>query len=162
MFRITLKNGVLEIKKELIVTLIFDIFAFAYWYSARKLSATAMMFPMLLLIGIAIFSIMSFIQGIHVSKELNELQHDGEEVNFGITKKLLLFLTLTLVMLIFYKPVGFVISIFVYLLFAMLILGMRKKLVLVLVPAFIDAFVFLVFKAWLEVPLPMGLLSFMK
>lgn len=87
MFRITLKNGVIEIKKELTVTLIFDIFAFAYWYSARKLSATAMMFPMFLLIGIAIFSIMSFIQGIHLSKELNELQHDGEEINFGITKK---------------------------------------------------------------------------
>lgn len=162
MFRIKLKNGVLEIKKELIVTVIFDVFAFAYWYSSRKLSAAAMMFPGFLLIGIALFSILSYVNGIHVSREAENAQVSGEEPKFGITKKLILFAALTLVMLLLYKTLGFVISIFVYLLLAMLILGVRNKLVLVLIPVLVDVFVFFVFKTWLEVPLPMGLLSFLK
>lgn len=43
----------------------------------------------------------------------------------------------------------------------MLILGVKNKLLIVLVPLLMDVFVYLVFKVWLAVPLPAGLLTFL-
>lgn len=161
MIRIKLKNGVLEINKEIVVTLIFDIFAFAYWFSARNLSPAAMMFPKVLLIGIVLFSILAIRQDIHFCREETKTE-DGEEIGYGVTWKLVLFLALTLVMLLCYKPIGFILCTFVYLAASMLILGIRNKWIILLVPIGVDVFVTLVFKMWLAVPLPMGLLSFIR
>ena len=41
-----------------------------------------------------------------------------------------------------------------------LVLGVRNKIVLILVPVITDAFVYAVFKMWLAIPLPAGILEF--
>ena len=53
-------------------------------------------------------------------------------------------------------------SLFLFLALSMAILGIRSKLALLLVPAAMVSFVYLVFKVWLAVPLPAGVLTFLQ
>ena len=84
-----------------------------------------------------------------------------DEPKFDFSKKLLAFLGLTLATLLLFRTLGAVIGIFLFLLVSMLILGVKNKLLIVLIPLLMDAFVYLVFKVWLAVPLPAGLLTFL-
>lgn len=160
MFRIKTKNGCLEISKEIVVVLIMDVFSAAYFLSAKGLSKQSMMFPVFLLCGILIFSIMCIKQSIHFTKE-QSVTVSEDEPRFDFSAKLLAFLGLTLVTLLLFKTLGAVICIFLFLLISMLILGVKNKLLIVLVPLLMDVFVYLVFKVWLAVPLPAGLLTFL-
>lgn len=160
MFRIKTKNGCLEISKEIVVVLIMDVFSAAYFLSARGLSKQSMMFPIFLLCGILIFSIMCIKQSIHFTK-VQTVTASEDEPKFDFSAKLLAFLGLTLVTLLLFKTLGAVICIFLFLLISMLILGVKNKLLIVLVPLLMDVFVYLVFKVWLAVPLPTGLLTFL-
>lgn len=160
MFRIKTKNGCLEISKEIVVVLIMDVFSAAYFLSAKGLSKQSMMFPIFLLCGILIFSIMCIKQSIHFTKE-QTVTDSEDEPRFDFSAKLLAFLGLTLVTLLLFKTLGAVICIFLFLLISMLILGVKNKLLIILVPLLMDVFVYLVFKVWLAVPLPAGLLTFL-
>lgn len=160
MFRIKTKNGCLEISKEIVAVLIMDVFSAAYFLSTKGLSKQSMMFPIFLLCGILIFSIMCIKQSIHFTKE-RTVTASEDEPRFDFSKKLLAFLGLTLVTLLLFKTLGAVICIFLFLLISMLILGVKNKLLIVLVPLLMDVFVYLVFKVWLAVPLPAGLLTFL-
>ena len=160
MFRIKTKKGCLEISKEIIVVLILDIFSAAYLFSAAGLSRQSMMFPTFLLCGILIFSIMCIKQSIHFTVDQTTSPSE-DEPKFDFSKKLLAFLGLTLATLLLFQTLGAVIGIFLFLLASMLILGVKNKLLIVLIPLLMDAFVYLVFKIWLAVPLPAGLLTFL-
>lgn len=158
MFIIKTKGGRLEISKEIVVVLLMDVFAIAYAVSARGISTASMMFPTFLLIGVALFSVMCIRQSIHY---YSSEETSGEEApGFGITKKLVMFGILTLATLVVFDLLGAVITIFLFLLSAMYILGIRSRLALLLIPLLVDIFVYLVFKVWLVVPLPAGLLPF--
>ncbi|MBU5625652.1 tripartite tricarboxylate transporter TctB family protein [Oscillibacter sp. MSJ-2] len=161
MFRIKTKTGQVEISKEIIVVLLMDVFAAAYAVAARGLSSASLMFPGFLLAGILIFSIMCIKQSIHFRREA-PAEADGEEIGFGITGKLVAFVLLVLATLLCFNFLGAVLCIFLFLLASMVILGVRSKLLLVLIPVVMDTFVYLVFKVWLAVPLPAGLLTFLK
>ena len=82
---------------------------------------------------------------------MKTLRYDPKSIRSG----------LTLVTLLLFKTLGAVICIFLFLLISMLILGVKNKLLIVLVPLLMDVFVYLVFKVWLAVPLPAGLLTFL-
>lgn len=110
MFRIKTKNGCLEISKEIVVVLIMDIFSAAYFLSARGLSKQSMMFPIFLLCGILIFSIMCIKQSIHFTK-VQTVTASEDEPKFDFSAKLLAFLGLTLVTLLLFKTLGAVICI---------------------------------------------------
>lgn len=159
MFRIKTKNGQIEISKEIVVVLIMDLFAAAYAVSARELSGQSLMFPGFLLIGILLFSIMCIRQSIHFRRGPSA-EAEGEEVGFGVTGKLVAYVALVLAMLVGFSYLGAVVSIFLFLLLTMLVLGVRNKIVLILVPVITDAFVYAVFKMWLAIPLPAGILEF--
>ena len=167
MFTIKTKNGVLSIKKEIVVVLIMDIFALAYWLTSRKLSSTAMMFPNVLLIGVVITSLLCIKNDIRFQRAKQEDPEEaGAEADaapgFGISKKLVAFIILTVATLLLFHTLGAILSLLVFLVAAMLILGVRNKWVLIIVPVVIIAFVFCVFKLWLKVPLPAGILSFLQ
>ena len=160
MFRIKTSNGCLEISKEVVVVLIMDAFAVAYLITAKGLSSQSMMFPGFLLCGILLFSIMCIKNSVHFHK--GEMTTAGEnEVGFDFSGKLLAFLALTLVTLLLFKTLGFVICVFLFLLLSMLVLGVKNKLALLLVPLLMDVCTYLVFVVWLEVPMPSGLLTFL-
>lgn len=171
MFRIKTAKGCWEISKEVVVVLLMDAFALAYALSARGLSGESMMFPGFLLAGIVIFSVMCIRQSVHFRREAEDSPAEeasgaekaaGPEAGFGITGKLAAFTLLVLAALVCFRPLGAVVSIFLFLLISMLILGVRSKALLVLIPVVMDVFVYLVFKVWLAVPLPAGILSFLK
>ena len=69
---------------------------------------------------------------------------------------------LVLATLLCFNFLGAVLSVFLFLLVSMIILGVKNKLALILVPVVMVTFVYLVFKVWLAVPLPAGLLTFLK
>lgn len=161
MFRIKTKNGFWEISKEVVVILLMDLFAAAYAFSARGLSSASLMFPSFLLVGILVFSIMSIKQSVRFRRDV-PAEAEGEEPGFGISGKLVAFVLLVLAALLCFNLLGAVLCIFLFLLGSMVILGVRSKPLLILIPVVMDIFVYLVFKVWLAVPLPAGLLTFLK
>ena len=161
MFRIKTKTGQVEISKEIVVVLLMDLFAVAYAVSARGLSSASLMFPGFLLVGILLFSILCIKQSIHLRREA-PAEADGGESGFGVTGKLVAFVLLVLATLLCFNFLGAVLCIFLFLLVTMIILGVRSKPLLLLIPVVMDAFVYFVFKVWLAVPLPAGLLTFLK
>ena len=161
MFRIKTKTGWVEISKEIVVVLLMDLFAAAYAIAARGLSSASLMFPGFLLAGILIFSILCIKQSIHFRRE-SPAEADGEEIGFGVTGKLVAFVLLVLATLLCFNFLGAVLSVFLFLLVSLIILGVKNKLALILVPVVMVTFVYLVFKVWLAVPLPAGLLTFLK
>lgn len=161
MFTIRTKKGRLEISKEVVVVLLMDIFAVAYALSSKGLSAASLMFPVFLLCGILLFSIMCIRQSIHFYKK-DMPEAEEEPVGFGITGKLVAFAALVLAALIGFNVLGAVLTVFLFLVVSMLILGVRSKLALVLIPLVMDIFIYLVFKVWLAVPLPAGIMTFLR
>ena len=75
-------------------------------------------------------------QSIHFTKE-QTVTASEDEPRFDFSAKLLAFLGLTLVTLLLFKTLGAVICIFLFLLISMLILGVKNKLLIVLVPLLI-------------------------
>lgn len=163
MIKIKWKKGYLLISKEIVVVLIFDIFTIAYYMSARTLSAASMMFPTFLMIGVLILSLVCFLQQIHYQKEISEKEEETVRTapGFEISKKLVLFTAMAMVMLLLFEPLGAVICIWLFLTCAMLLLDVRTKMVILLVPLIETVFIYLVFKVWLAVPLPPGILTFL-
>lgn len=166
MFIIKTSKGRWEISKEIVVVLLMDAFALAYALSARGLSSDSLMFPGFLLASVTVFSIMCIRQAIRFRKapedNSREAEASGPEPGFGITGKRVAFVLLLFAALVCFQPLGAVLTIFLFLLISMLILGVRSKVLLVLIPVLMDLFVYLVFKVWLTVPLPVGILSFLK
>lgn len=160
MFRIRTKNGVIEISKEIIVVLFMDVFTVFYAVSTKNLSIASRMFPIFLMAGIAIFSIMCLKKAIHF-KQLDSNESAAEEIGFGISPKLVGFFSLLIVTLLVFQFIGAWICIFAFLLLSMLLLGVKNKATLILVPLIMDLFIYLVFKMWLAIPLPAGLLTFL-
>ena len=160
MFIIKTPKGRLEISKELVVVLLMDAFAAAYLLSSRGLSAASMMFPGFLLAGILVFSILCIKQSVRFCREPRP-ETEGEPAGFAVTGKLAAFALLVLAALLSFNFLGAVLSLFLFLALSMAILGIRSKLALLLVPAAMVSFVYLVFKVWLAVPLPAGVLTFL-
>lgn len=163
MIKIKLKKGYLLVSKELVVVLIFDFFTAAYYMSARALSASSMMFPTFLAIGILIFSIICASQQVHYHKVITEEEERAVKAapGFQISKKLVLFTVMALAMLLLFETLGAVPCIWLFLTGAMFLLDVRSKMVLLLVPFIETVFIYLVFKVWLAVPLPPGILTFL-
>ena len=76
------------------------------------------------------------------------------------TKKDVLFIVFTLVCLLLLNIIGYILSIFLYLVFLLYILGVRNAKVLTLVPLCLVVFLYLFFQKWLLVPLPTGIFGY--
>ena len=161
MFRIKTKTGQVEISKEIVVVLLMDLFAAAYAIAARGLSSASLMFPGFLLAGLLIFSILCIQQSIHFPRG-TPAEAEGEGNRIRVNRKFVGFVLLVLATLLCFNFLGAVLSVFLFLLVSMIILGVKNKLALILVPVVMVTFVYLVFKVWLAVPLPAGLLTFLK
>ncbi len=163
MIKIKLKNGYLTVSKDVFVVLIMDIFATAYYISAKELSGASMMFPGFLLGGIIIFSIFCYLQSIRIYKEnAPELDEKIKTApTFGISKKLILYIVLVLSGLLLFDVIGALVCCWLFLVGAMWILDVRNKWVLLFVPLAEVIFIYFVFVVWLAVPLPEGLLTFL-
>lgn len=164
MVKIKLKKGYLLVSKEIIVVLIFDLFTIAYYMSARTLTAASMMFPTFLVLGILVFSAVCFFQQVHYKKEITKEAEEaiGAAPGFQVSRKLVLFVIMSMVMLLLFEPLGAVLCIWLFLTGSMVLLDVKSKAVLLLVPLVETVFIYLVFKVWLTVPLPPGILTFLQ
>ena len=161
MFKIKTQKGYLVISKELIVVLILDVFVLAYFITTRGLSTDSLMMPTFLMVGCVVFSIICIRQGIHRYKEMTpEIEKEIDKApGFGISLKLLLFALLVIACVLLFKVIGAMISMWAFILSAMILLDVRSKWVLILVPIIEVIFIYFVFKVWLAVPLPTGALG---
>jgi hypothetical protein len=76
-------------------------------------------------------------------------------------KKMAVFALLSGLYLVLMEPVGFIPCNMAFLLAAMVLLGVRRRPVLIILPVVGTAVIYLLFQVWMDVPLPAGLLDFL-
>ncbi len=159
----------MEISHEIIVTILMLAFAFAYYIQTRALSFQSMLFPKILFVGIVVTAILTIKKSI-VIKTIDEREkvvesdidiNEPEKKEYPImSKKMALFIVSVFVLIYCLPILGANLSIILFLFITMFILSVRSKLLLILVPICTDLFIFCIFKLWLQVPLPTGMLGF--
>lgn len=167
MFVIKLKKHIVEISHEIIVTILMLAFAIAYHFQTIGLSFQSMLFPRILFAGIAVTTVFTIKKSIKIkvadeSEAASEMGiNKSEKIECSIISKKMALFIVSVFSLIFCLPkLGANLSIILFLLVTMLVLNVRNKLLLVLVPICTDLFIFGIFKLWLKVPLPTGMLGF--
>jgi len=163
MFTIKGKNGYLVISKGLLVVLIMDFFSVIYYMSALKLTFESRMFPTILLVLIAVLSVVCYAKGIHYYKELpkNFSEEIEKAPRFDISGKLIAFIIMAIVLSLLFDIVGAIVCMWIFMVSVMIMLGVKNKLVLIIVPLVEVIFIYFVFKVWLAVPLPSGFIPFL-
>lgn len=157
----------MEISHEIIVTILMLAFAIAYYIQTRGLSFQSMLFPRILFVGIAVTAILTIKKSIKIKVADERVVESEMSINKSekmecsvISKKMALFIVSVFVLIYCLPILGANLSIILFLLITMFILNVRNKLLLVFVPICTDLFIFCIFKLWLEVPLPTGMLGF--
>lgn len=75
-------------------------------------------------------------------------------------RKLLFIIVLSILYVVLIKPLGFVVSTFLFLTGSMILLEVKNKKIAVLVPIITVALIYFVFKILLKVQIPVGILGF--
>ena len=75
-------------------------------------------------------------------------------------KKLLFIIMLSILYVVLIKPLGFVVSTFLFLTGSMVLLEVKNKKIAVLIPFITVAIIYVVFKVLLKVQIPVGILGF--
>jgi hypothetical protein len=75
--------------------------------------------------------------------------------------KMVAFALLSGLYLALVQPVGFILCNMAFLLAAMLLLGVRRRSVLIILPPAATGAIYLFFQVWMDVPIPAGLLDFL-
>lgn len=165
--KFNLKNGILSIHHQIVIIIIMFGYSLAYYLNTRDLSYEALLFPKILLWGILVFGILSLKDCVSFTRTENIKEVDqAEEKEKGgvperITKKWLKFIAAIIVAVALFEHLGALVTMFVFILVSMYMAGVRRKLILVLVPLFTVLFIYFVFQVWLAVALPSGVLRFM-
>jgi hypothetical protein len=162
--KFNLKNGILSIHHQIVIIIIMFGYSIAYYLDTRDLSYEALLFPKILLLGILVFGILSLKDCISFTRTENAKKADQAEENGEaperITKKWLKFIAAIIVVVALFEHLGGLVTMFVFILVSMYMAGVRRKLILVLVPLFTVLFIYFVFQVWLSVALPLGVLRF--
>ena len=116
-------------------------------------SAPAML-PKLILTTIIILSVLLFLRSRATGK------NNGEKNIFQETlvSRVLLTIFATILYIQFSSILGFYFSTFIFLLVMFIFLGLKKKLLFLVIPALVILILFLIFNLWLKVPTPKGIL----
>ncbi|HWR60104.1 MAG TPA: tripartite tricarboxylate transporter TctB family protein [Clostridia bacterium] len=151
-----------DIKQETIVTFLMLAFAMAYFIESRKLSYESLLFPRFLFICIAITGFLSIRKSVNIRRIKDDCAEEETEKVKGIqiSKRLIFFVLVTFLMILLFNILGAILSIGAFLFVTMLYLKVKNKLQLVLVPVCTTAIIYAVFKVWLSVQLPVGILGF--
>lgn len=162
MFTFNLKKHRIEIEHQVIVMLIMLVFTLLYFLESKDLSYEALLFPRFLFICIAITGFLSIKKCIRfVNLESGPVKAEAQAANeFKVSKKQIVFILLTFAVIIAFSVLGAIISMFLFLVLSMVIMGVKNRLQLVLVPVGVVLFIHFVFQVWLSVPLPIGFLGF--
>jgi putative tricarboxylic transport membrane protein len=113
-------------------------------------------FPEILAWGMIVFSAILIFQAFN-GKSLGEFE--SLDIRQKGVQRIIAAVSVMIIYCIILKPVGFLIVTIPFIMFYMFILGNRRKLQFLWVPAAITAGVYLVFEKVLVLSLPMGLLS---
>jgi len=112
------------------------------------------MLPKLILTTIIILSVLLFLRSRATGK------NNGEKNIFQGTSvsRVLLTIFATILYIQFSSILGFYFSTFIFLLVMFIFLGLKKKLLFLVIPALVILILFLIFNLWLKVPTPKGIL----
>lgn len=92
-------------------------------------------------------------------KDESELSEEGEsddESSAKLTRKVFLFMLLTLLYLLVIEYVGFIITTVIYMPVLMYVLGTKSKKILITLPVIFTILLYLLFNNMLGIPLPLG------
>jgi len=116
-------------------------------------SAPAML-PKLILITTIILSVLLFLRS-----RVTEKNNGGKNIFQGVSvSRVLLTIFATILYIQFSSILGFYFSTFIFLLVMFIFLGLKKKLLYLIIPALVILILFLIFTLWLKVPTPKGIL----
>lgn len=156
MFSIHFKNRLIKISNEIIVVLIIFGFTMAYFLQTLSLSFEALLFPRFLMAGIAIFTLV-LIKNCITIEEINNKEIKDKPKKQKRDYKLLFFIINLIIATFLLEILGAIITFYLFMLFAMIITGVKNKWILFLLPIGVDIFIYVVLQKWLYVPLPSGI-----
>jgi len=126
---------------------------FLYRMTFAWRSAPAML-PKLILITTIILSVLLFLRSRVTEKNKGE-----KNIFQGVSvSRVLLTIFATILYIQFSSILGFYFSTFIFLLVMFIFLGLKKKLLYLIIPALVILILFLIFTLWLKVPTPKGIL----
>ena len=127
------------------------IFLFRMTFAWR--SAPAML-PKLILITTIILSVLLFLRS-----RVTEKNNGEKNIFQGVSaSRVLLTIFATILYIQFSSILGFYFSTFIFLLVMFIFLGLKKKLLYLIIPTLVILILFLIFTLWLKVPTPKGIL----
>ena len=141
-------------KANRIIALTLTVCAiFLYRMTFAWRSAPAML-PKLILITTIILSVLLFLRS-----RVTEKNNGGKNIFQGVSvSRVLLTIFATILYIQFSSILGFYFSTFIFLLVMFIFLGLKKKLLYLIIPALVILILFLIFTLWLKVPTPKGIL----
>lgn len=162
---IELKKKQIVIKEEIIILLIITGFIIPYFIQIIDLSRRSRLWPTFIVITISILMLIKLIQSISIIKTTvntnsqQEADNKKTERSLSLKERFTLFPLLALIILAVALPVlGTYIAVPIFVFFTMLYYGVRKWAIMILVVLGVTLFLFFVFKMWLMVPLPEGII----
>jgi len=160
-----LKEKQIVIKEEIIILLIITGFIIPYFIQIIDLSKRSRMWPTFIVVTISILILIKLIQSISIIKTTvntdSQQQADNKKMERlpSIKERFTLFPLLALIILALALPIlGTYIAVPVFAFLTMLYYGVRKWVIMILVVIGVTLFLFFVFKMWLMVPLPEGII----
>lgn len=157
MFTFNIKNRHIKVSKEVIVILIILGFTISYFLQTLSLSFEALLFPRFLMSGIALFSLILMKNCITIEK-VEDKPVKKEQIKEKRDYKLLFFTGNLIIATLLLEVLGAMITFYLFMLFAMLITGVKNKWIIFLLPVGVVLFMYVVLQKWLYVPLPTGIL----
>lgn len=158
------KKNKIEIKEEALILSIIIAFIIPYYFQIIELSKRSKQLPLFIVFIISLLILMRLIKCININKETDKSivksknsQATKEEGSF--INKFPLLPILGLLFLAFgVSIVGTYISVPVFVFLMMFYYGLRKWVIMILLSLGVTLFLYFVFKIWLMVPLPQGII----
>ncbi|OGP89028.1 MAG: hypothetical protein A2156_05120 [Deltaproteobacteria bacterium RBG_16_48_10] len=156
-----------SVTSKIVYPLVTLIFATAYYLEARHLSSAALLFAKSLIYLSWIFGLYCLLkEGLKIEK----IKYAGQEKRVHLEEmpatiykrnRSLWLAVSILCYLILFGYIGFIITSLLFMVITMFLLGVRKILLLTVVPLSVVGFVYFLFSWWLLVPLPQGIFKFL-
>ncbi len=147
--------------KNYFFTLIAITFTILYWNSASKLPAGALRYPTIITFLVVILAVWNLVLSVVEFRKVYRTEGDDESKYgnpFNLTKDRVVVMISTVAYGILAPIVGFFLTTFIYLSGICYYLGVRRPLRVIVYALVVTAFLVLVFKVWLGVRTPNGLL----
>lgn len=157
MLKIYLNRKTVNIRYQVILTILFLLFTIAYSLESWGLSKEALIFPRILYFVISVTGLMTILESISITDNEGVMinkRFEFEKVNLSFDLKIFiigLFLFIALL-----EILGTMISIVLFLIFCMYFLGVRNWVLIISISILSTLFIYGVFKLWLSIQLPSG------